>query len=69
MVEEKILVNASAEKIFAIYADVANWHIWDPDTKLASIQGSFQTGSKGKLTPTKGQEIGIVFTQVESNRL
>ncbi|MBK6292973.1 MAG: SRPBCC family protein [Rhodoferax sp.] len=63
-VEHRIAVAASPEVIFDIYADVENWPTWDPDTKRASIDGSFQVGSDGRLTPTKGSTVPIVLTKV-----
>ena len=64
-VEHRITVRASADSIFRIYADVANWHTWDPDTKQAMLAGPFEVGSKGKLTPTKGNTVPMVLTRVE----
>lgn len=63
-VEHRIAVTASPEVIFDIYADVQNWPNWDPDTKRANIDGPFQVGSRGRLTPTKGNTIPMVLTQV-----
>lgn len=63
-IEHRITVAASPEVIFDIYADVANWPTWDPDTKRANIDGSFQVGSRGRLTPTKGNTVPMVLTQV-----
>ncbi len=67
-VEHRITINASASSIYRIYEDVRNWHTWDPDTKSASLDGPFQVGSKGKLTPTKGNSVPMVLTQAEPGR-
>jgi hypothetical protein len=54
-IEHRIHVAAPPKRIFALYADVANGPLWwDPDTKAASIEGLFQTGAVGRLTPTRG---------------
>ncbi|MBH2010696.1 MAG: SRPBCC family protein [Xanthomonadaceae bacterium] len=66
-VEHRILVNAPAEKLFRIYADVANWCQWDPDTKASFIDGPFVAGAKGRLTPTKGNAVPMVLTSVQPN--
>jgi hypothetical protein len=63
-IEHRIAVAASPEVIFEIYADVENWPTWDPDTKRANIDGPFQVGSRGRLTPTKGNTVPMVLTQV-----
>ena len=67
-VEHKILVNASADRVFAIYADVANWHLWDPDTRAAHIAGPFREGAVGTLTPTRGRSVPMVLTSVVPDR-
>ena len=67
-VEHRISVAAPAERIFRIYEDVEDWHTWDPDTKRASLDGPFRVGSRGKLTPAKGNTVPMVVTEVTSNR-
>jgi hypothetical protein len=67
-VEHRIKVRASANSIFRIYTDAQNWHTWDPDTKQATLEGPFEVGSKGKLTPTKGNTVPMILTQVEPGR-
>lgn len=66
-VEHSILVQSSTERIFGIYEDVAAWHTWDPDTKRASIDGPFAVGTRGSLTPTKGNSVPMLLTKVELN--
>lgn len=66
-VEHSILVQAPAERIFRIYQDVSAWHTWDPDTKRASLEGPFVVGSRGSLTPAKGNTVPMVLTEVEPN--
>jgi hypothetical protein len=67
-VEHRISVNASPDAIFRIYADVQNWHTWDPDTKHASLDGPFEVGSRGRLTPTKGNTVPMLLTHVVPGR-
>jgi hypothetical protein len=66
-VEHSTIVNAAPERIYGIYRDVSAWHTWDPDTKHASIDGPFAVGSKGTLTPTKGNTVPMLLTKVEPN--
>ena len=68
MIEHRISVAALPERIFSIYEDVPNWHTWDPDTKSASLDGPFCVGSRGKLTPSKGNTVPMVLTAVVPNR-
>ena len=67
-VEHRITINATADSIYHIYCDVKNWHTWDPDTKSASLDGPFEVGSKGRLTPAKGNTVPMVLTQAEPGR-
>lgn len=64
-VEHSILVQATAERIFRIYENVSAWHTWDPDTKRASLEGPLAVGSRGSLTPTKGNTVPMLVTKVE----
>lgn len=66
-VEHSILIDASAECVFRIYEDVAGWHTWDPDTQRASIDGPFVAGTRGSLTPTRGNTVPMLLTEVERN--
>lgn len=66
--EEKVLINAPAEKVFALYAGVSSWPAWDPDVKFASIDGAFASGATGTLHPSKGPKANISFTEVVLNR-
>jgi Polyketide cyclase / dehydrase and lipid transport len=67
-VEHCILIDRAPEEIFHIYADVSNWYKWDPDTKASHIDGLFQRGTKGKITPTKGNTVPMSLTAVVPNR-
>ena len=67
-VEHSVLVNAAPERLFALYADVPNWNRWDPDTKASHIDGPFQAGTTGSLTPTKGNSVPMLLTSVVPNR-
>lgn len=66
-VEHSIIVNATPERIFGIYADVSIWCKWDPDTKSSSLSGHFQNGTTGRLTPTKGNTDPILLSSVVLN--
>jgi hypothetical protein len=66
-VEHRITVAAPPQSIFRIYEDVRTWHTWDPDTQQASLEGAFEAGSRGLLTPTKGRTVPMVLTRVVRN--
>jgi Polyketide cyclase / dehydrase and lipid transport len=67
-IEHTVFTAASPAAIFRIYEDVANWHTWDPDTKKATLDGPLRVGAKGKLTPTKGNTVPMLVTEVVHNR-
>lgn len=67
-VESKIVIPTPAQPIFALYADVAGWSRWDPDTQAASLDGPFQLGSRGRLVPTHGRAVPMQLTQLEPGR-
>lgn len=65
VIEHRVAVSAAPRTIYAIYADVANWHRWDPDTRAASLDGPFAVGSRGRLTPAKGNTVPLVVTHAD----
>jgi hypothetical protein len=58
-IEHRTSVAAAPERIFQIYADVAGWSIWDPDSRSASLNGSFRAGTRGRITPAKGRTVPL----------
>ena len=68
VIEEKILIHCPASVIYAIYAQVSQWHTWDPDTREASLNGPFAVGTQGRLAPTQGRPITMQLTEVQPDR-
>ena len=66
--EERIIINAAADKLFSLYANVPGWSSWDPDVKSSSINGQFSPGATGTLQPSSGPKAKITFTEVLPNR-
>jgi Polyketide cyclase / dehydrase and lipid transport len=67
-IEERIQIKAPASVIYAMYADVARWNTWDPDTKSASLNGPFAVGTTGTLAPTQGRPVQIKLVEVTQDR-
>ena len=63
-VQANIRLSASPQAIQAVYADVAHWHLWDPDTRSAQLDGPFAVGTMGSLRPPKGLAISLMVTEV-----
>ncbi len=66
--EESITVAASAEKIFAVYAAVAQWPEWDLEVDSASLNGPFSLGSTGKIKPKGAPESEIELIELTENK-
>lgn len=65
VIEHRITIATPPGAIYPIYVDVANWHRWDPDTKAATLSGPFAVGSRGTLTPAKGNSVPMVVTHAD----
>jgi hypothetical protein len=63
-----IEIEAGAETIFRVWADVAQWHTWDPDTEWARIDGPFATGTRGKIKAKQPLAASMTLTDVQPNR-
>jgi Polyketide cyclase / dehydrase and lipid transport len=66
--ESSIQIAAPAARVFALYANVAEWPTWDTDVKSASIQGAFVSGARGVIVPNGGPKSDIFFTEVLGNK-
>lgn len=63
------LIAASAEQLFALYADVAGWKGWDEGLAEASVSGPFAVGTHGTLTlKSAPAPLPFELTRVEPNR-
>lgn len=67
-VEHAILIHAAAAAVYRRYEDVATWHTWDPDTKRASLDGPVAVGTRGTLTPTRGNTVRMTITELVIDR-
>lgn len=67
-IEHRTTVACAPDRIGTIYADVPNWHRWDPDTQAATLDGPFAVGSRGTLTPAKGNTVLMALTRVDPAR-
>ena len=65
--KEEVLIKKNPEHIFKHYENVKAWKIWDHDIKEASIDGKFNNGTIGTLTPTKGPKAKFTLTEVKHN--
>ena len=54
--------------LYAIWADVAHWHTWDPDTKSAHLDQAFAAGNSGKIAPQKGIAVKMLITEATPSK-
>ncbi|MBP6862842.1 MAG: SRPBCC family protein [Neisseriaceae bacterium] len=62
-IEERIHIAVSPAVIDHIWREVEAWPLWDPDTKKAHLNGPFEVGSSGRITPQKGISVAMVITE------
>ncbi len=49
--EYSAVVSASPEVIYGLYSDLSSWPVWDEGIAEITIDGPFEAGSRGHLTP------------------
>ncbi|MFC4160097.1 SRPBCC family protein [Chitinimonas lacunae] len=67
-IEERIHIAVPPSVIDQIWSEVDQWHLWDPDTKQALLNGPFAVGTKGRITPRKGMGVPMVVTERTEGR-
>lgn len=60
---------ASAERVWAIYCDVAGWPRWDQGITRSQLDGPFAVGTVGSLQPVGGPELPFTITFVEEGHV
>lgn len=67
-VEERIIIAVPPTIVDQIWSEVDRWHLWDPDTKEARLNGPFVVGTKGRIVPSKGMGVPMVVTERTEGR-
>lgn len=67
-IEESIHVAVPPTVIDQIWSEVDRWHLWDPDTKQARLNGPFAAGTQGRIVPNKGMGIPMLVTERSAGR-
>lgn len=60
--------SASPEAIWSIWTAVGRWPEWDVELESAQLDGSFQLGAIGQLTPKVGPPSHFVISQLDPNK-
>lgn len=66
--EHTVETTASADTVFALYADVAAWPTWDESVELAELDGPFAAGSTGRMRPAGIETLPFTLLSVEDGR-
>lgn len=67
-IEERIHIAVPVMVVDRIWSEVDRWHLWDPDTKQARLNGAFSVGTKGRIIPRKGMGVPMVVTERSEGR-
>lgn len=67
-IEESIHIAVAPTVIDQIWSEVDRWHLWDPDTKQARLNGPFAAGTRGRIVPSKGMGIPMQVTERSAGR-
>lgn len=65
--EHSIETAAGAAAIWRLYSDASTWQDWDFGIELMELDGPFQAGSTGRLTPRGRDVIPFTLVLVEEN--
>jgi hypothetical protein len=66
--EHTVETTASAEAVWALYADVSAWLAWDRGLDAVEIDGPFTAGTTGRITPAGMGTLPFTLTWVEPTR-
>ena len=64
----KKIKGLQAEKIWAVWTDVNNWHTWQKDIEYAKLEGEFKTGNTFILKPKGVSAVTIQIIDVKINK-
>ena len=67
-IKESIHIAVPPMVVDQIWSEVDRWHLWDPDTKQARLNGPFAAGAQGRIVPNKGMGIPMVLTERTAGR-
>jgi hypothetical protein len=65
---ETVEVSVEPAHIWALWSKPESWPEWDKEIDWVAMKGPFIVGSKGRMKPKKGPEVGFELIQVVSNR-
>ena len=67
-INESISITASADAIFSVYEDVANWPKWDKEVISSMLNGPFEVGTTGEIVPNGEPRSAITLTEATKDK-
>jgi hypothetical protein len=58
----------SVERIWDVWTDIDQWHLWQSDIEYAKLKGAFAAGTTFTLEPKRGPAVEIEIINVEPGR-
>lgn len=65
IIEHTVETSAHPSQVWKMWEDVNNWNVWDDGLEFSTIEGPFQTGTRGRLKPKGSPLVQTVLTQVK----
>ncbi len=69
LIEHTVETSALPSQVWKVWEDVENWSSWDCGLEFSTIDGPFQTGTRGRLKPKGGPLVQTELTKVEPMRM
>ncbi|WP_040841269.1 SRPBCC family protein [Nocardia brevicatena] len=63
-----VVTKADRNEVFARYRDVASWSQWDEGVEDVSLDGPFEAGTTGVLSPAGRPKVAFIITVAEPGR-
>jgi uncharacterized protein YndB with AHSA1/START domain len=67
--EQAVETTASAEEVWALWADVAGWPTWNGDIERIELDGPFAAGSTIVMTPKGGDAVELAIVEAIESTL
>ena len=66
--EHSVETSATPDAVWALYADVAAWLSWDHGLEAVELDGPFEAGTAGRISPAGMGTLPFTITWAEAGR-
>ena len=63
-----VRVQAAPDVVWALWTDVPSWPDWDVELDSAFLDGPFEVGARGRVTPVRGPSSSFRIAELEPGR-